>query len=131
MEFTPFDAALGIRQGRIAPIGFVPTSGEFALVLGSDTPGHIHDVNLADGIQVTQSVDVTSDNFIRAVLRFRNATTIPPGVNWEASIVVAGVKRASMVLEPGRTRDRIDMVANVSKLSGVKNVAVRLDLVAV
>ena len=131
MAFSPFDAALGTRQGRLAPIGFDPTSGDFAFVLGSDTPGDIHDFETGDGAEVRQSVDLTGENFIRAQVRLRNAETIPAGVKWEASIRIDGAKKAAMLIAPGRSRDRADMAANVSKLSGVHTVSVRLELVAV
>jgi len=131
MAFTPFDAALGTRQGRLAPVGFEPTSGDFAFVLGSDRAGDIHDFEIGDHAEVQQDVDVTSDNFIRASIRLRNPGAVPAGVNWEASITVGGVKKTSMLLAPGRTRDRVDMAANVSKLSGVQTVGLRLELVGV
>jgi len=131
MAFTPFDAALGTRQGRLAPGGFEPTSGDFAFVLGSDQVGDIHDFEVGDHAEVQQDVDVTSENFIRASVRLRNAVSVPAGVNWEASITVSGVKKTTMLLSPGRTRDRADMAANVSKLSGVQTVGLRLELVGV
>ena len=106
MAFTPFDAALGTRQGRLEPAGFEPTSGDFAFVLGSDVPGHEHDFEIGDFAEVQQAVDLTSENFIRA-------------------------RKASMVAAAGRTRDRADMAANVSKLSGVHTVGLRLELVGV
>jgi len=131
MAFTPFNAALGTRQGRLEPLGFEPTSGDFAFVLGSDVPGHIHDFELGDHAEVQQTVDLTAENFVRARIRLRNASALPAGVNWEASITVGGVKKSRMLLEPSRSRDRADMAANVSKLSGAHTVGLRLELVGV
>jgi len=131
MAFTPFNAALGTRQGRLEPVGFEPTSGDFAFVLGSDREGDIHDFEVGDRAEVQQDVDLTGENFVRAQIRLRNATAVPAGVNWEASITVGGAKKASMLLSPGRTRDRADMAANVSKLTGVHTVGLRLELVGV
>lgn len=131
MAFTPFDAALGTRQGRLEPADFEPTSGDFAFVLGSDVPGHEHDFEVGDFAEAQQAVDLTSENFIRARVRLRNSSVLPAGVTWEASITVGGVKKASMVASAGRTRDRADMAANVSKLSGVHTVGLRLELVGV
>ena len=131
MAFTPFNAALGTRQGRLEPVGFEPTSGDFAFVLGSDRGGDVHDFEIGDQAEVQQDVDLTSENFVRANIRLRNATVVPAGVDWEASITVGGVKKARMLLAPGRTRDRADMAANVSKLTGVHTVGLRLELVGV
>ena len=49
----------------------------------------------------------------------------------EASIVVDGTKRATATAKPGRSRTLTDLAANVSKLSGVHQVGVRLELVEV
>lgn len=129
MAFTPFHAALGTRQGRLTPVGFQPTSGDFAFVLGSDSEGDVHDFAIGDHAEVQQAADLTSENFVRARVRLRNATVVPAGVNWEASITVGGVKKATMLLAPSRSRDRADMAANVSKLSGIHTVGLRLELV--
>lgn len=131
MAFTPFDAAIGTRQGRLEPVGFEPTSGDFAFALGSDVPGHLHDFDIGDFSEVRQSVDLTSENFVRARIRLRNADVVPAGVNWEASITIGGTKKASMLLPLGRERDRADMAANVSKLTGLHTVGLRLELVGV
>lgn len=131
MAFTPFDAAMGSRQGRIRPAGFDPTSGEYAFVLGSDATRHLHDFEIGDHAETQQNVDLTGQNLVRAKIRMRNAPEIPAGVNWEASITIDGTRQTAMLLRPGRTRDRADMAANVSKLSGVHLVGLRLELVAV
>ena len=131
MAFTPFDMEMGKRQGRLVPSGWTPSSGEHAFVLGSDLPGHMHRLEVGDHCEVFQDMDFTGVNFIRARLRLRNASSLPVGLNWEASILVDGVKKATMTVEPGRTRDRADMAANVSKLTGTHSVAVRLELIEV
>jgi len=131
MAFTPFDAALGTRQGRIAPVGFTPTSGDFAFVLGSDVDGDVHDFEIGDHAEVQQSVDVTAENFIRARLRLRSPAQLPAGVAWQAAITIDGVPASTMLLASGRSRDRADMAANVSKLTGNHVVGLRLELVAV
>ena len=130
MAFTPFNAVLGIRQGRMDPNGFVPTTGDYAYVLGSDLSGEMYDFNIGDYSEVNQDIDLTEVNFIRAQVKLRNALEIPQGVNWEASITVGGEKKTTMKIKPGRSRDRSDMAANVSKLTGVYIVGLRLELIA-
>ena len=53
----------------------------------------------------------------------------PAGLAWEASLVVDGTALARMRAKPGRERLVTDLAANVSKLSGVHTVGVRLELV--
>lgn len=130
MGFTPFDTEMGVRQGRLEPAGWIPPSGEHVFVLGSDLPGDMHYIEVGDHSEVSQDVDLAGVNFIRAKLRLRNSSLLPSDLNWEASILVDGVKKATMTVGPGWTRDRKDMAANVSKLTGTHQVSVRLELVA-
>ncbi len=53
----------------------------------------------------------------------------PAGLAWEASIIVDGSKLATMRARPGRERLVTDLAANVSKLSGLHAIGVRLELV--
>ena len=50
-------------------------------------------------------------------LAVARARVDPPGLAWEASIIVDGTKLASMRAKPGRERLVTDLAANVSKLS--------------
>jgi hypothetical protein len=54
---------------------------------------------------------------------------MPAGLAWEASVVVDGMKYASLRSRPGRERTVTDLAANVSKLAGVHVIGVRLELV--
>ena len=49
----------------------------------------------------------------------------------EVAILVDGTKVATATCKPGCTRVVSDLAANVSKLSGLHTVAVRLELLAV
>ncbi len=129
MTFTPFTFAFGSRQGRIQPRGFDPPNGDFAMVLGSDLLGDAAELEVGDSIEINQSIDLTTGNFFRAQLRLRNAGTLPSDINWQVSIVVDGIKASSMTVAQGRQRDRFDMAANVSKLSGFHTVGFRLELI--
>ena len=129
MGRTAFDIALGRTQGRLQPEGFPPVTGEYAFVLGSDEPGHLCLLNSGDYSEVTQDVDCTGIDFVRVRLRLRTPASLPAGHFWEASLLVDGVKQASMVLDANRIRDRADMAGNVSKLAGTHPVAFRLELV--
>ena len=127
MALTAFTSRLGQGQGRLAtPLA---TSGDYAFVLGDAEPGRFFELAPGDWAEVTQPTDVTGVKLLRAVLRFRVPASTPAGLVWEASLVVDGVKYASVRARPGRERLVTDMAANVSKLSGVHTVGVRLELV--
>ena len=126
--FSAFNIALGQTQGRLQPEGFSLVTGQHVFVLGSDEPGHMHLLSPGDHSEVAQDVDCTGVDFVRVRLRLRTPATMPTGMFWEASLLVDGVKQSSMVLDAGGKRDRADMAANVSKLSGTHQVAFRLEL---
>jgi hypothetical protein len=75
-------------------------------------------------------VDVTGINLVRVLLRLKVPASIPADLAWEASVTVDGVKKARMTALPGREHLVTDLAANVSKLTGVHLVGVRLELVA-
>jgi len=78
---------------------------------------------------VTQSTNLTGVKLVRALLRLRVPASTPPGLAWEASLVIDGAALARMRAKPGRERLVTDLAANVSKLAGVHTVGVRLELV--
>ena len=127
MALTAFTSRMGQGQGRLAtPLA---TSGDYAFVLGDVEPGRLFELAPGDWAEVTQSTDVTGVKLLRALLRLRVPSSTPAGLAWEASLVVDGAKYASVRARPGRERLVTDMAANVSKLSGVHTVGVRLELV--
>ena len=70
-------------------------------------------------------------DLVRAALRLRVPKTLPTGLAWEVAMLVDGTKVATATCKPGCTRVVSDLAANVSKLSGLHTVAVRLELLAV
>ncbi|MCP3167333.1 hypothetical protein [Myxococcus qinghaiensis] len=130
MALTAFTSRLGLGQGRIRPQRGTPASGEYLFVLGDEEPGRRFELAPGDFAEVTQAVDVTSVDLVRAALRLRVPSAAPAGLAWEASLVVDNVKYARCLGRPGRERLLGDMAANVSKLSGVHTVGVRLELVS-
>ena len=129
MALTAFNSLLGSEQGRLAPKNTTAPSGDHVFVLGSDTPGYFFELAAGDHAEVVQTVDVTSAAFVRALLRLRVPRSTPAGFSWEASMLVDGVKRASVRVGPGRERFVTDLAANVSKLSGTHEVGIRLELI--
>ena len=131
MALAAWNRDLGTTQGRIAPQGYVPPSGTYVFVLGSDLPGLMQRLAVGDHVEVTQTASFGDINLARLRARMRPPAAVPAGVAWKASLRIDGLERASTLLEPGRTRDRIDLAANVSKLSGDHELGFRLELVAV
>jgi hypothetical protein len=127
MALTAFTSRLGRGQGRL--LTSKATGGDYAFVLGEDEPGRFFELGLGDHTEVTQSTDLTGVKLVRALLRLRVPASTTAGLAWEASLVVDGTTLARMRARPGRERLVTDLAANVSKLSGVHTVGVRLELV--
>lgn len=125
MELDAFTSRLGDGQGLV-----VAPDGEVRFVLGDAESGRFFDLVVGDRIEVTQSTDLSGVALVRAIVDLRVPQSVPPGLAWEASVVVDGVKYARTTCAPGRTRSITDLAANVSKLSGTHDVGVRLELVA-
>lgn len=120
MELTAFISRLGEGQGRLGPGVFV---------LGDGEPGRTFELARGDHVEVTQVVDLTGVTLVRTSMRVRTPKRMPLGFAWEISIVVDGVKYASVTLRAGSERTLDDLAANVSKLTGQHAVGVRLELV--
>jgi hypothetical protein len=131
VALAAWNRELGTTQGRIAPAGFAPPQGEFAFVLGRDLPGLRQKLDVGDHVEVRQTADFGDAKLVRFRARMRPPEAIPAGLAWRASLRIDGAERASALLPPGRTRDRVDLAANVSKLMGDHELAFRLELVAV
>lgn len=128
MALTAFTSRLGRGQGRL--LTPKATGDKYAFVLGEDEPGRFFELAPGDHADVTQEMELTGVKLVRAILRLRVPASTPPGLAWEASIIVDGAKAASTRAKPGREKLVTDLAANVSKLSGLHTVGVRLELVA-
>lgn len=108
-----FTRNLGITQGRVEDVG---------VVLGNLAQGR--DANLVPGdfAEVLQQVDLTGVSILRVRGRFELR-----GAQWELSVLVDGRKLGRL---EGRTRVVTDLGADVSTLSGVHEIAVRLEYLA-
>lgn len=120
MELTAFTSRLGEGQGRLGPGVFV---------LGDDEPGRFFELALGDHVEVTQPADLTGVTLVTSAMALRVPKLLPAGFAWEVSLVVDGVKSASLRARPGLERLVTDLAANVSKLTGLHVVGVRLELV--
>lgn len=131
MAHTAFNARLGASQGRLeaTAVGSTPApSGDFVFVLGDAEAGRLHELASVDHVEARQVVDLTDADLVRAQLRLRVPGSATPGWRWVASIRVDGSALAQATCAAGRERVLTDLAANVSKLAGPHEVAVRLAL---
>ena len=129
MELDAFTSRLGLGQGRIRPMSIPAGAGEYALVLGDVEPGRFFDLSPGDHAEVTQAVDLTNVDLVRAHLVLRVPAVSASGLAWEVSLLVDGGKLARASAKQGRTRELTDLAANVSKLTGFHALGVRIELV--
>ena len=129
MELDAFRSRLGLGQGRVQPLGAAAPSGDYVFVLGDDETGRVFELVAGDHAEVVQDTDLTGVDLVRAHLRLRVPASLPADLAWEVSMVLDGAKYARANCLPGREREITDLVANVSKLAGVHQVGVRLELV--
>ena len=127
MELTAFESRLGLGQGRVQQAD--APSGDYVFVLGDDEAGRLFELSPGDLAEVVQETDLTGVDLVRAHLRLRVPAGLPANLAWEASIVVDGSKHARATCSPGREREITDLAANVSKMAGLHQVGVRLELV--
>ena len=121
VALTAWNRELGMTQGRIAPRNHVPPEGTYVFVLGCDLPGLTQRFAVGDHVEDAK--------LVRLRARMRPSAATPAGVAWQASLRIYGEERTNVLLTPGRMRDRLDLVANVSKLVGDHELAFRLELV--
>jgi hypothetical protein len=126
MALTAFTSRLGLSQGRLAD----PTTavGSYVFVFGDSGPGDIAELAPGDYVQVTQTTDLTGLSLVRVALELRVPSSTPPEFAWNASILVDGNSLATASVRSDRARVITDLAANVSKLQGLHDVAVRLEL---
>jgi hypothetical protein len=130
VPFNDFTRAFGSLQGRVVPVGFSP-DGDYAFVLGSNEAGMVGHLNIGDYVEVSQAAILTGLKYIRCVLYGRPPASLPVGASWKFSLRVAGVERARHFYVAGtRVRERHDLAANVSKLTGSQTLAFRLEVIA-
>jgi hypothetical protein len=129
MELDAFKCRLGLGQGRVQPATLATTAGAWAFVLGDNQPGRRFELTPGDYAEVFQDTDLTGFALVRAQFTLRVPARMPAGLAWQASLTIDGVKHAVVEGRTGRTRSVTDLTANVSKLSGVHRVGVRLELV--
>ncbi len=124
MELDAFTCHLGSEQGRL-----VAPDGTITYVLGSSSPGRVYELMPGDYAEIVQSADLTATSLIRVSAVLAVPKPLPVGSAWEVSLVVDGSKIARTRTGAGRRRSISDLAANVSKLTGMHEVGLRLEWV--
>ena len=128
MELDAFTSRLGLGQGRNRPQNSTPSSGDYVFVLGDDEAGRFFNLAPGDYAEVLQDVDLTAPNLIRTNIHLRVPETLPSGFFWEVAFVIDGIIKTKATCKPGRDRFITDLTANVSKMTGIHQVGIRLQL---
>ncbi|MDJ0767105.1 MAG: hypothetical protein QNJ97_29295 [Myxococcota bacterium] len=123
MALDFFNFRLGIGQGRMKG----QDSDDYVFVLGDAVPGNYGCLKQGDCAEIFQETDLTNVDFIRTEITMATPEEMPETFCWEVSIIIGSIKHSSVLCEPGRQRRITDLAANVSKLSGVHEVGVRLE----
>ena len=124
LELDAFTNRLGLGQGRL-----VTPAGIFEFVLGDIEPERWANLVPGDRVGVSQEVDLSATDLIRLQGALRVPPSLPSAFAWEVSLVVDGATMARARGRAGRERVLPDVAANVSALTGVHQVEVRLELV--
>ena len=83
---SPFDGfQIDGDQGRIAPDGWTPPDGDYALCLGHDKEGVFQFFNPSDSIEWTQNADFNATGIATFRARTRGSTNMPHVVNVTAA----------------------------------------------
>lgn len=122
MGLNCFNSKLGTSQGRI------PSGEDFVFVLGDEQPGEFHDIKIGDYAEVVQETDLTGVNLLRVSGNMQIPESTPSDFKWVVSIVIDDLPYVRLTSLSGHSRNITDMAANVSKLSGIHRVGVRLTL---
>lgn len=135
MPLSVWTRDLGTSRGRVAPLNWSPTSGDFVFVFGSDALNNFETLNVGDYTEIAQTATFAFGTaLVRVSAYLRPPTTMPPGLYWRLGLSVDGVEYAAAKIRPGVPRKRIDLAANVMHLSSLgshiipRTVALRLSL---
>lgn len=77
MPISSWTRQLGTQQGRLQPLGWTPTQGDYAFVLGSDSVGRRTTLQAGDYVEVTQTGNLGSSTLLRFNARTRGPTRVP------------------------------------------------------
>jgi hypothetical protein len=109
----------------------IAPSGRFVFVLGHETAGHAYALRNGDKVVVSQVTDLTGIKFLKPTVRIRGAASMPDGLEWQFALQIDGADVARRSLLAGVDVTLLDVVANVSVLSGNHDVVFSLELVGV
>jgi hypothetical protein len=126
MELDAFTSDLGRSQGRIA----LPTEPRTAvLVLGHLRPRHTARLRPGDHVQAEQEVNLSTERLLRTQGTLEVPHDLAPGLAWEVSLCVDGIKRARFMARAGEVKSIADLAVNIAQDEGLHVIALRLELV--
>ena len=130
-ELNVLNAQLGVNQGRLQPSEVAPPDGDWAFVLGSDQAGIYGEFDDGDHATVSQAVDLTDVDLLRAAIVFVTPSEVVSGWEWRCALLLDGVEYISVPGWPGQTREITDLAIPVADLSGDYDFGIQLKAVEV
>ena len=119
---------MGVVSGRIQPTGYIVPDGSYVLCLGSDVEGLLADLDPGDSAWFYQYVDVTSLTLITFRVKFVQPDNSAGGITFSLSVYMGS---KSVVIQPpdGSTQEFITRAINVTTLTGLQTLYIRLEAV--
>lgn len=117
----------GHRAGRIQPTGWTPPDGDWCFLIGSESADVEDDVEIGDIFGVEQEVFLGDVRTLSFAMKLRN--TPDPAIDFKASLNIGGSEVWSEQIAHGETREYVRRTVNVSHLTGVQVVSLRLEAV--
>lgn len=118
MALYPLRREAGTKQLRAQPAGWDAPSGDYAIILGYDTPGRFEFLDIGHGVVVYQDlVFPTTLRTIRVACRLRGPSSVPSGAKWTFQLRLDLTPYYERTIQVGRTIDVLDAVLNVTPLA--------------
>lgn len=94
---SPFSYVLGTSQGRIVPVNATATDGTSVFCLGIDQlPAPAFDFAVGDAATLTQSIDLTGINLLRATWRVRQPADVPRNIQLVGGTALGALRHGSI-----------------------------------
>ncbi len=128
MSLTAWTRSSGTRQQRVRPVNFLPPSGFYAFVFGSDIPGQIEQLATDSFHRVSQEGTHVGTKILRFRGKLRPPSSLPEGAGFKASMLLNGVEVMSQSMVVGWERELTDWAMNLSQLFGSDTVAWQIEV---
>jgi hypothetical protein len=123
-----FDRRFGDTQGRIVPVNASPFDGDWVFCFGSDVAGEQWDLNVNDGIELRQNIDLTGIKLVRFNMRLRGPSSMPANHGWFFRWYISTIQNGARQLTDNLELDIEDGAFDTSLITGVQTLRFKLSL---